>query len=60
MNTKQLIQAIAANVEAGATLQDAFDAAMGEGKYDEMIDLVLKAIRSDSRDKIVLSELVEK
>ena len=60
MNTKQLIQAIAANVEAGATLQDAFDAAMGDGKYDEMIDLVLKAIRSDSRDKIVLSDLLEK
>lgn len=60
MNTKQLIQAIAANVEAGATLQDAFDAAMGEGKYDEMIDLVLKAIRSDSRDRIVLSDLLEK
>lgn len=60
MNTKQLIQAIAANMEAGATLQDAFDAAMGAGKYDEMIDLVLKAIRSDSRDKIVLSDLLEK
>lgn len=60
MNTKQLIQAIAANIEAGATLQDAFDAAMGDGKYDEMIDLVLKAIRSDSRDKIVLSDLLEK
>ena len=60
MNTKQLIQAIAANVEAGATLQDAFDATMGEGKYDEMIDLVLKAIRSDSRDRIVLSDLLEK
>ena len=60
MNTKQLIQAIAANVEAGATLQDAFDAAMGDGKYDEMIDLVLKAIRSDSRDRIVLSDLLEK
>ena len=60
MNTKQLIQAIAANIEAGATLQDAFDAAMGEGKYDEMIDLVLKAIRSDSRDRIVLSDLLEK
>jgi len=60
MNTKELIQAIAANIQAGATLQDAFDAAMGAGKYDEMIDLVYKAIRSDSRDKVVLSELVEK
>lgn len=60
MNTKQLIQAIAANMQAGATLQDAFDAVMGVGKYDEMIDLVYKAIRSDSRDKVVLSDLVEK
>lgn len=60
MNTKQLIQAIAANMEAGATLQDAFDAAMGVGKYDEMIELVYKAIRSDSRDKVVLSDLMEK
>jgi len=47
-------------MEAGATLQNAFDAAMGVGKYDKMIDLVYKAIRSDSRDKVVLSDLMEK
>lgn len=60
MNTKQLIDAITANMQTGATLQEAFDAVVGDGKYDEMIDLVYKAIRSDNRDKVVFSELLEK
>lgn len=60
MNTKQLIDAIVANMQTGETLQAAFDAALGDGKYDDMIDLVYKAIRSDSRDKVLLTDLLEK
>jgi len=58
MNTKQLIQAIAANMEAGATLDDAMEAAMGCDQYDKMIAVLLGAIQA-GRDKVTLSEIVE-
>jgi len=58
MNTKDLIQAIAANMEAGVTLTDAMEAALGCEQYDKMIAVLLGAIQA-GRDKVTLSEIVE-
>lgn len=58
MDTKQLIQAIAANMQVGATLTDAIEQAMGCDQYDRMVAVVLGAIQA-GRDKIMLNEIVE-
>ena len=58
MNTKQLIQAIAANMQAGTTLTDAMEQAMGCEQYDRMVALLLGAIQQ-GRDKIMLNEIME-
>ena len=58
MNTKQLIQAIAANIAAGATLTDAIEAAMGCEQYGKMVAVLLKAIQQ-GRDKVTLNEIME-
>lgn len=58
MNTKQLIAAIAANIQAGATLTDAMEAALGCEQYDKMVAVLLGAIQQ-GRDKVTLSEIVE-
>lgn len=58
MNTKQLIAAIAANMQAGATLTDAMEQAMGCEQYDKMVAVLLGAIQQ-GRDKVTLSEIVE-
>lgn len=57
MNTKQLIQAIAANMEAGATLTDAMEAALGCEQYDKMVEVLLEAIQA-GRDKITLEKVI--
>ena len=58
MNTKQLIQAIAANMEAGANLTGAMEAALGCEQYDKMVAVLLGAIQQ-GRDKVMLNEIVE-
>lgn len=58
MNTKELIQAIAANMEAGANLTDAMEAALGCEQYDKMVAVLLGAIQQ-GRDKVTLNEIVE-
>ena len=58
MNTKQLIQAIAANMQAGANLTDAMEAALGCEQYDRMVVVLLGAIQQ-GRDKVTLNEIVE-
>jgi len=58
VNTKQLIQAVAANLEAGATLDDAMEAAMGCDQYDKLIAVLLGAIQA-GRDKVMLNEIME-
>lgn len=58
MNTKQLIQAIAANMQAGANLTDAMEAALGCEQYDRMVTVLLGAIQA-GRDKVTLSEIME-
>lgn len=57
MNIKQLIQAIAANIEAGANLTDAMEAAMGCEQYDKMVAVLLRAIQQ-GRDKVTLPEII--
>ena len=57
MNTKQLVQAIAANMEAGATLTDAMEAALGCEQYDKMVAVLLEAIQA-GRDKITLEKVI--
>lgn len=57
MNTKQLIQAIAANMEAGATLTDAMEAALGCEQYDKMVAVLLEAIQA-GRDKVTLDKVI--
>ena len=57
MNTKQLIQAIAANMEAGATLTDAMEAALGCKQYDKMVTVLLEAIQA-GRDKVTLDKVI--
>ncbi len=57
MNTKQLIQAIAANMEAGATLTDAMEAALGCEQYDKMVAVLLEAIQA-GRDKVTLEKVI--
>lgn len=58
MNSKQLIQAITANMQAGASLIDAMETAMGCEQYHKMVAVLLKAIQQ-GRDKVTLSEIIE-
>lgn len=57
MNTKQLIQAIAANMEAGATLTDAMEAALGCEQYNKMVAVLLEAIQA-GQDKVTLEKVI--
>lgn len=57
MDTKQLIQAIAANMQVGATLTDAIEQAMGCDQYDRMVAVLLGAIQA-GRDKVTLNEII--
>lgn len=58
MNTRQLIDAITANMQTGATLTDAMEAAMGCEQYDKMVALLLGAIQQ-GRDKVMVNEIIE-
>ena len=58
MNTKQLIVAIAANIQTGATLTDAMEQAMGCEQYDRMVVVLLGAIQA-GRDKVTMNEIME-
>ena len=58
MNTKQLITAIAANMQAGANLTDAMEQALGCEQYDKMVAVLLGAILA-GRDKVMFNEIVE-
>lgn len=57
---KAISQAIIANMQAGKTLEEAFDAVLGANKYDEMVTDIYQALRNKSRDKVLLSDYVEK
>jgi hypothetical protein len=58
MNIKQLIVAIAANMQAGANLTDAMEQALGYEQYDKMVAVVLGAIQQ-GRDKVTINEIME-
>ena len=58
MNTKQLIAAIADNIQAGATLTDAMEQALGCEQYDKMVAVLLRAIQQ-GRDKVTFDEIME-
>ena len=58
MNTKQLIEAIAANMEAGDCLYDAYEAVVGKGSYDRMLEALYHAF-VQGRDKIMINEVME-
>lgn len=57
MNTKQLVEAIAANMEAGSCLYDAYEAVLGRGSYDRMLEALYHAF-VQGRDRITISEIV--
>lgn len=52
--------AIIANMQAGKTLEEAFNAVFGDNKYDEMVTDIYQALRDKSRDKVLLSDYTEK
>lgn len=58
MNTKQLVEAIAANMEAGSCLYDAYEAVLGRGSYDRMLEALYHAFMQ-GRDKIMINEILE-
>lgn len=58
MNSKQLIEAIAANMEAGDCLYDAYEAVLGKGSYDRMLEALYHAFM-EGRDKIMINEVIE-
>lgn len=58
MNSKQLVEAIVANMEAGANLTDAMEQALGCEQYDRMVAVLLGAIQA-GRDKVTISEIME-
>lgn len=43
MDSKQLIEAIAANMEAGQCLFDAYESVLGKGSYDRMLEALYHA-----------------
>lgn len=57
MNSKQLVEAIAANMEAGACLYDAYEAVLGQGSYDRMLEALYHAFMQ-GRDKIMINEVM--
>lgn len=57
MNTKQLVEAIAANMEAGNCLYDAYEAVLGHGSYDRMLEALYHAF-VQGRDRITISEIM--
>lgn len=58
MNTRQLVEAIAANMEAGNCLYDAYEAVLGRGSYDRMLEALYHAFMQ-GRDKIMINEILE-
>ena len=52
--------AIIANMQAGKSLEEAFNAVLGNNKYDEMVADIYQALRNKSQDKVLLSDYVEK
>ncbi len=58
MDSKQLIEAIAANMEAGDCLYDAYEAVLGKGSYDRMLEALYHAFMQ-GRDKIMINEILE-
>jgi hypothetical protein len=58
MNSKQLVDAIAANMEAGDCLYDAYEAVLGKGSYDRMLEALYHAFMQ-GRDKIMINEILE-
>jgi hypothetical protein len=58
MDSKQLIEAIAANMEAGQCLFDAYEAVLGKGSYDKMLEALNHAFVA-GRDKIMINEVME-
>lgn len=58
MNSKQLVEAIAANMEAGNCLYDAYEAVLGRGSYDRMLEALYHAFMQ-GRDKIMINEIME-
>ena len=58
MNSKQLVEAIAANMEAGNCLYDAYEAVLGQGSYDRMLEALYHAFMQ-GRDKIMINEVME-
>lgn len=58
MNSKQLVEAIAANMEAGDCLYDAYEAVLGQGSYDRMLEVLYHAFMQ-GRDKIMINEVME-
>lgn len=58
MDSKQLIEAIAANMEAGDCLYDAYEAVLGKGSYDRMLEALYHAFMQ-GRDKIMINEVIE-
>lgn len=57
---KAISLAIIANMQAGKTLEDAFNAVLGDNKYDQMLTDIYQALRNKSRDKVLLSDYTEK
>lgn len=58
MNTKQIIEAIAANMEAGNSLYDAYEHVLGEGAWDVMLRSLYDAFQHGS-DKITFQQLIK-
>jgi hypothetical protein len=57
---KAISLAIIANMQAGKSLEEAFNAVLGDNKYDEMVADLYQALCSKSRDKVLLSDYTEK
>jgi hypothetical protein len=57
VNTKQLIDAIAANMEAGNSLFDAYEHVLGQGSWDVMLKALYDAFQLGS-DKILFQNLI--
>lgn len=57
MNTKQIIEAIAANMEAGNSLYDAYEHVLGEGSWDVMLQSLYTALQKNC-DKVMFQDLI--
>jgi hypothetical protein len=58
MNTKLLIDAIAANMAAGNSLYDAYEHVLGQGSWDFMLESLYRAFQQGS-DKVVFQNLIK-